>query len=406
MKRETELFLQAVLAALKNETVDWDMEISRAEWESILKTAEAHRMLPMVYQAVYNCLAARAADPELMRYYRMCTMQMVMIQTRKSVEFEPLLDTLISAGVEPLVVKGITCRRLYPNPDHRMSADEDVLIPPENFELCNRVLNRMGLSTPDPKSGAYELPYTSKSSPLYIEIHRSLFSEADAVYDNWNRCFKDIRSRAVEIDGVPTLHPTDHMLYLLMHAFKHFLHSGFGLRQVCDMILFANRYGSQIDWEYVLDRCRIIRAELFAAGLFRIGWKYLGFDLEKSRYPLQWQAVYVDEQPLLEDILASGVYGSADENRLHSSSLTLHAVSAQKQGKAGSAGLLKTVFPAAKDLENRYPYLKNKPLLLPVAWTQRLIKYGKSSNKASESVLIGNERIELLKKYGVLDKTK
>lgn len=404
MKRETELFLQAVLAALKNSKVDWDMEISREEWESILKTAEVHRMLPMVYQAVYDCPAAKMADGKLMAHYRMCVMQMVAVQTRKSAEFQPLLDALRDAGVVPLVVKGMICRRLYPNPDHRMSSDEDVLIQPEEFARCNEVMNRMGLFTPDPESESYELPYMSRRSPLYIEIHRSLFPDDDGPYGNWNRYFRDICSRTVEIDGVPTLHPTDHMLYLLMHAFKHFLHSGFGLRQVCDMILFANRFGSQIDWEYVLDRCRMIRAEQFAAGLFRIGWKYLGFDLEKSRYPLRWQAIYVEEQPLLEDILASGVYGSADEDRLHSSSLTIHAVTAQKQGQTAAAGILKTVFPSVKDLENRYPYLKNKPMLLPVAWTERLLKYGRSNNKPSESVRIGNERIELLRKYGVLDK--
>lgn len=404
MKKETELFLQAVLAALKNESVDWDMAISRAEWESILKTAEAHRLLPMVYQAVYACPAAKAADPALMGHYRLCAMQMVVLQTRKSAAFMPLLEALCAAGVEPLVVKGTVCRRLYPNPDHRMSADEDILISPEKFALCNQVMNRMGLSTPDAESDSYELPYFSGGSPLYIEIHRSLFDGDGASYGNWNRCFAGHRDRAVVLDGVPTLHPTDHMLYLLMHAFKHFLHSGFGLRQVCDMILFANRFGGEINWGYVLERCRLIRAEVFAAGLFRIGWKHLGFDLEKSRYPLQWQAIYVDEMPLLADILASGVYGSADENRLHSSSLTLHAVSAQQRGKPDSTGLLKAVFPSVKELEGRYPYLKNKPQLLPVAWTERLIQYGKSTNQASESIRIGNERIALLRKYGILDK--
>lgn len=381
------------------------MEISRAEWEGILKTAEAHRMLPMVFQAVYACPAAKSADPAMMRYYRMCSMQMVFLQTCKSAEFPPLLEALRSAGVEPLVVKGTVCRRLYPNPDHRMSSDEDVLIPPERFALCNGIMNRMGLSTPDPASDSYELPYAKPGSPLYIEIHRSLFAGDGASYGNWNRHFKDLYSRSVVVDGVPTLHPTDHMLYLLMHAFKHFLHSGFGLRQVCDMILFANCFGSQIDWEYVLDHCRMIRAEVFAAGLFRIGWRYLGFDLEKSRYPLQWQAIYVDEGPLLADILEAGVYGGADENRHHSSNLTLRAVSTQKTGRSGAGALLKTAFPSAKDLEGRYPYLKNKPLLLPVAWTERLLKYGKSTKRASESIRIGNERIELLKKYGVIDKS-
>lgn len=402
MNSQSKLLLQALSAALENGKVDWDESVSQEELVAVLELAESHRMLPMIFQAVYDSPCARSADPAVLRHYRLCAMQMVVLQTRKSAAFPALLSALREAGVEPLVVKGTVCRRLYPNPDHRMSADEDVLIPPEQFALCHGVMNRFGLTTQDSDSDSYELSYSAPGNPLYIEIHRSLFAGDGASYGNWNRHFPGVRSRAVEIDGVPTLHPTDHMLYLLMHAFKHFLHSGFGLRQVCDMILFANSFGSRIDWDYVLEHCRMIRAEVFAAGLFRIGWRYMGFDLEKSRYPLQWQAIYVEEEALLEDILAAGVYGSADENRLHSSSLTLNAVNSQTKG---GAGLLKAVFPSARELEGRYPYLKNKPLLLPVAWTERLLKYGKSANKASESVRIGNQRIELLKKYGVIDKS-
>ena len=37
------------------------------------------------------------------------------------------------------------------------------------------------------------------------------------------------------------------ILYLLLHAFKHFLHSGFGIRQVSDIILFSEKYRDQIE---------------------------------------------------------------------------------------------------------------------------------------------------------------
>lgn len=404
MKKVYTLFLQAVAAAMKNEKVDWQEELSQQEWEELLKLAEAHRVLPMVYQTVYDCPAAKTADPQVMAYFRTCSVQMVVLQTRKTAEFLPLLEALRAAGAEPLVVKGITCRGLYPNPDHRLSSDEDVLIRPEKYEDCHRVMTEFGLTTREPESGSYEQSYFRPDSTMYIEIHRSLFPEESTAYGDMNRFFRDIRSRAVEQKGIPTLHPTDHMLYLICHAFKHFLHSGFGVRQVCDMILYANSYGREIDWLYVLDVCRQIRAEQFAAGLFRIGWKYLGFSLEGSRYPLQWQAIYVDEALLLEDILQSGVYGSADEDRLHSSTLTLNAVSAQKQGRSNAGSLLKTVFPSIREMQSKYPYLKNKPLLLPVAWTDRIVKYGKSSAKASDSVRIGNDRIQLMQQYGILDK--
>ena len=47
--------------------------------------------------------------------------------------------------------------------------------------------------------------------------------------------------------------------------------------------------------------------------------------------------------------------------------------------------------------------------MLPVAWTSRLLKYHKetsrtSGNDAAESIRIGNERIELMKQYGIIKK--
>lgn len=402
MKQEYELFLQAVNAALKNEKVSWDTDISREVWIRLLKLSEAHRMLPMVFHAVYSCPVARRADPALMGRYRMRATQMMALQTQKTAEFMPLLDALRASGAEPLVVKGITCRELYPNPDHRLSSDEDILINPAQFSRCHDTLEALGFATRDPQEPSYELTYQRPGSPLLLEIHRSLFPAESQAYGDLNRFFRNVHSRSVEKMGVPTLHPTDHILFLLCHAFKHFVHSGFGMRQVCDLILFANAYGQEIDWGYVLDCCRQIRAEQFAAGLFRIGWNYLGFSLEHSRYPLQWQAIYVDEQPLLEDILQAGVYGSADEDRLHSSLITLQAVADQKN-RGNSGSMLQAVFPPPEVMEKRYPYLKDKPLLLPIAWTDRILKYGKSSATAADTLRVGSDRIGLLKRYGILD---
>ena len=67
----------------------------------------------------------------------------------------------------------------------------------------------------------------------------------------------------------------------------------------------------------------------------------------------------------------------------------------------------KSMFPSAKSLESRYPYLKKYPYLLPVAWFSRIAKYGKeqkgnANNSAMESLKIGSERVELLRKYKVI----
>ena len=46
-------------------------------------------------------------------------------QTVRSAEFSDLYHKLRSAGLHPIVVKGQLCSRLYPQTDHRISADDD-----------------------------------------------------------------------------------------------------------------------------------------------------------------------------------------------------------------------------------------------------------------------------------------
>ena len=202
---------------------------------------------------------------------------------------------------------------------------------------------------------------------------------------------------------------TDHLFYLICHAFKHFLHSGFGIRQVCDIVLFANHYGTEIDWIRILRQCREIHADLFTAALFRIGQKYLTFDPVLAGYPKEWQEIQVDEQLMLDDLLDAGIYGDGTMSRKHSSNITLNADSAQKQGKKAEHSVMKTLFPPVKSMERRYPYLKKYPMLLPVAWVSRILKYRQETSKsqnndAAQAVAIGNRRVELLKQYKILDK--
>ena len=88
-----------------------------------------------------------------------------------------------------------------------------------------------------------------------------------------------------------------------------------------------------------------------------------------------------------------------------SGTVTLRAVEAQRRG-GHSGSLLRTVFPGRKSLQGRYPYLKRYPVLLPVAWGQRIWAYGREAGKrgdgAAESLKTANRRLELLRQYQII----
>ena len=414
MDRTNTVFLKLLKNALLAEPESVEEEISLDQWKQILDLAQAHKVLPMIYQAAFKTPALRENLGALDNSVKRQVMGQVMMQTIRSSEFLALYQKLLDAGVRALVVKGIVCRNLYAEPDNRPSGDEDLLIRPEEFQVCHRVFTEFGLQAQTGEadfSASHEVSYRKAGSPLHIELHKALFPPESEAYGDWNRFFKDAQIRAVaeNIQGITlyTLGYTDHLFYLLCHAFKHFLHSGFGIRQVCDIVMYANAYGRSIDWEQILKNCRQIRGELFAAAVFRIGQKYLVFDPEQAAYPRQWQDIPVDEVPMLEDLLQGGLYGDSSMSRKHSSSITLDAVAAQKQGKKAKHGAVVSLFPPASKLTGRYPYLKRRPWLLPAAWCQRMADYLKEThrsqnNSAAQALKIGSERIELMKTYGII----
>lgn len=380
MEQLHETFLRILNAALHGSRSD------PPDDPRLYQLAHIHKVLPLIYGA--------APHPS----FRQIAFQQTAVQTVKTSEFLALYRHLSAAGLQPLVVKGIVCRSLYPNPDLRPSSDEDLLIPAEQFHACHDAMAAYGMNSIE-DHGQYEIPYRKPGSPLYIELHKSLFPPDSIAYGSLNRFFDSVFEQAVtvSVQGIPirTLCPTDHLFYLICHAFKHFLHSGFGIRQVCDIVLYASAYCGEIRWTEILENCRAIHADLFTTAIFKIGENHLGVPA-----PAVWADIPVDEIPLLNDILSSGIYGSATESRSHSSNITLNAVSGKQSG-----GLMASLFPSAKQLRSRYPYLQGKPWLLPVAWCSRIIHYGRQHPNATESLTIGNHRVVLLQQYGIIKKT-
>ena len=379
-----------------------EIPAENVDWSAVFALAGQQKLLPLVFEAARKAPAA-AENAALFASVKQQVVAQVLSQTVRAAEFAALYQKLRAAGLHPVVVKGRLCSRLYPLEDHRISADDDLYIPDGEFPACHEALLENGLTTDTPGNElatADEVSYTKKGSPLYIELHRRLFDSAEDAHDDLNRFFFDLQP--VEIDGFLAMPPHEHLLYLILHAYKHFVRSGIGLRQFCDIGLWAWEYHDEIDWQRLHEQCESVHAATFAAAAFRIARDYLGIEFD---LPAPWSDA-VDAEPLLHDSLCGGVYGSNDLTRLHSSTVTLNAVKASRTGAKSS--VLRTVFPKREYLERRYPYLKKRPYLLPVAWVQRIAHYASekqsgTDNSASGSIKLGKERIELMKRYGIMD---
>lgn len=389
MKKTDLIFLKAVSNGLDRQIME-NPGLTEKEWEEILNLSVGQSLMPLVFEAVYPFLSET-----LEKRYRSAAITWIMKQAQATDEFLRTCRSLQEKGIEPLVFKGIVCRNAYSLPDWRVSGDEDIYVPRDQYICLHSALRELGYTGREPNfRSEHETVYHGKA--LDIEGHWDLFPHETRLWDQINTLTEDMMRRAVftEIDGsrILTPEPTDHMVYLLLHTMKHFSLSGVGIRQICDIAVWSRAY--PIEWDRVRDTLKAVGGLKFTQAVLDAGCRYFGMEL-----PGGWERT--DSEDLILDALEGGVFGQSSEDRLHSASIT------SAEGSTGhhtSLNILKAVFPNRQVMEINYPWISKSGLLLPVGWGVRLFQYAKKIGKESSplrSIKIGTERVKLLKEYDV-----
>lgn len=394
----------------------------------VLAMAEAQKILPVVYGGL---LAALGADcirgllgADAAEALRMDVRRRGIGQAVRSCDFRALYQWIEARGISLIVVKGALCRALYPSPDARASADEDLLVRADQLRPLLALLSEIGArpahgdalpaEDEEVREVGIVLPAGVGSAELrlgaglYLELHTTLFGVGDGVGEAADACFADAWERAVRYDtgdggSLLSLCPQEHLLYLILHALKHFVHAGFGIRQICDIALFARRYAGEIDFGALYDTLVPLHAVHFAHAVFAAAEEFLGLCVPLGS---AWRAeARLDCEPLLQDVLSGGIYGGTDDARLHSVHLTLRAA---ENGGSTVRGLWNAAFPPAETMCRRYPWLKGRPYLLWAAFGARIFGYFGArlrrrgvEHGPADALRVGAERVRLLAYYGI-----
>lgn len=372
-------------------------ELTGLDFAVFTRLCLEQKLFPFVFSATHKSFP-RELFPEARRR---ATLQ-IMTQTRATADVLGLLSRAKKKGISLIPVKGVLCRDLFPEEYLRPSGDED-LFSPADFAAAEEFLLSDGFFVSGGQ-GTSVVTFSSDKTPLRIELHKSLFPTEGSATGELNGFFASPATREYILRSghtVTSLEPEAHLLYLILHAYKHFIHSGFGLRQVCDICLWAKAYADSINFRRLFSSLASVNAEIFALGVFALGTQYLGLSALPEEY-----THLPDPLPMLGDILDSGIYGSATEDRLHTSNVTASAVAAEKAGKKYS-GVLRALFPEKSAMLSRYPVLKKHGILLPVCHVHRIGAYlfrslSPKGPAPGKTVSLAGQRIELLKLYGII----
>ena len=408
MKKTNLEFLSLLKSSLKNEKYDGE-KIDFEDLVYIYKMSEIHHVVPMIYNAAYNEDFFKECDANFQAMFKSSAFRYIFSQIQRTNHFLEVYKKLSEKNIKILVFKGIIFRNMYNNPDDRISSDEDILIKKEDYEKVKEFFLSEGFEFIDKGE---ECAYFSKSTGLCIEVSTSLFSHESKAYGHLNKLFEDVFEKSIKINidkiDILTLSHEQHLIYIVFHNMKHFLTGGFGIRQVADFSKYIETYGEYINWEKFWSDLKDLNYDTFALNLIEISLKYLGFNNDRITYPdnitsfdelKNSQKYYINSESLINDILDAGVFGASTMDRKHTALMTLDAVEDKKKSNR-----LKAVFPNVNYLKDNYTYLQKYPILLPVAWGQRILSYLKKNKTSSyiNTMELGKQRIELLKEYKII----
>lgn len=159
-----------------------------------------------------------------------------------------------SAGIQTVVLKGVTVSECYPIPSHRNSADFDCFLIKDGdhfdaYELGNLVVESHGVEV----SRCYYKNSSFSVGGLFFENHKfcTPFRGNDTL-QRLERLLQEmiLRGPLTEFEETGLLMPPvlASALFLTEHAYSHFLHEGLNLRHILDWALFKRKHGYDMDW--------------------------------------------------------------------------------------------------------------------------------------------------------------
>jgi hypothetical protein len=341
------------------------------DWQAVADEAGKHKIVPLVYYFLMQNADVRVPDA-IKEGLRKLSLIEIAEQEKNYLTFGELLGKLKDSNIAVIVLKGLFLRNLYHEPWLRSMNDYDVLVRPEDLEKVAAIMSDAGYKMvhSEEKHAAYVHPHY-----IEVEFHKSLI--ASNRYENLSEFEKAVWKRVIPVKvgkvDVLTLDPTDHAVHLVLHMATHIKGGGFGLRQLCDWVLFIEAYNKEIDWDVFAKYIKSMGMKRFTWALFEVCNKLFGLDV-----PQEWsgkdKSMHEVTDRLILDIFDSGIFGNDDSDRITANRMIYYNEGTEaKTLSQRILNMLNLFFPKAEKLDVRYGYAKRYRFLLPIAWIHRFI---------------------------------
>lgn len=406
MNKTQEQLIKIINSTIHSKRVKFDKD-EVINWDELLEEAREHSVTSLIYSSINKSNIINSLEKDRLNLLKEQIFYSNINQVKHIKQTVVILKELRMRNIDAIVLKGLVVRSLYPNPDLRTMSDADIIVHREDLSKLTEVLLSMNyVKTKHEDEHGAHIVFNKLNS--CIEVHWTLLNEdffkGDKLFEQnlWNNTMK------IEIGDTEALSLSweDLAVHLCIHMASHFSHKGFGVRQLCDLVLVVEKKYDEINWFSFNKKIRACKIEKFTAAIFNVCRKLFNMNI-----PQELSSIYkVDEKTLnllIDDIFESGVFGNKNINNMFGRELAFDKGMENGSNRIRVMGrFIRLLFPPISEMNNKYNYAKRYKILAPVAWVHHLFEgiFNKNYNMKNKIVMlfstvaISNSRSKLLKK--------
>ena len=319
--------------------------------EAALPVIKKHHLDTLAYQGGSNC-GLEEMSPDMLPLLQSYCKHMMRSEGQMAA-IAALYAAFDENGIDYLPLKGCNMKSRYPRPELRIMGDADILVRTGQYDRIRPLVEGLGFTF----KVESDHEYVWRSPALMLELHKRLIPSYNRDY---YACFGDGWRLAKPAEGTRyTMTPEDEYIYIFTHFAKHYRDGGIGCRHVLDLWVYLRCF-PELDDGYV-------RREL---GKLRL----LEFHGNIRRLLESWfeDGAADDRTAMMTDfIFDSGSWGKWESHILSAGMKNRAEAGSARGGRMRS--VIKTLFPAGRDMALRYTVLEKAPWLLPVMWPVRWV---------------------------------
>ena len=312
-----QLSLKSEVSGEENKAILSDENNNGIDWGKICDAAEKHCVLSLLYGG----LAEREMVPESVKTRVTSTARRTVQQSYRILFLSKfVIAELEKAGITAVLLKGVGTASFYPVPELRKTGDVDILlITPDCMNRAKEILLQCGFHVSKEQHALHHLAFATREG-IEIELHTMLAEPFDNqeinryMQEKLPDCANNIRRINCMGVELPLLDTGYHAYELLLHMLQHFLWAGFGLRLLCDWVVFWNRQTEAEEHQKYLKLVKESGVKGFSDVVTLFCCTYLGLSLDR----VSWMEITdkYDLEVFLQEIMEAEEFGKSTTDRM------------------------------------------------------------------------------------------